>query len=652
MTLVGVVVFNDAVIQDDVDRLPASVVFTPALTHALLLHPGTTGDGSWYGFRLKQGYRDLPSLEHAATSAVPAGGVTYFRLTSLGTAKVERAVKPEAIALAVFGAIAGAAALAIAGLAVSRQLQADETDRAVLRSLGAGPALVAADGLVGVLAALALGTLLACALAVLASPLGPLGPVRRVLSSPGIAADWTVLASGSAVLLGALGVAAIALAVLRGPARAARRDQAPPARGSAVARAAASAGMPAPAVVGLRLALEPGRGRTAVPVRSALAGSVLAVVVVVATLTFGSSLRTLVARPALYGWNWDYALQSTQDVPPQSQAVLSADRRVAAWAPYVDLDIDIDGTSVPVLVGPSNPTVSPPILSGHGVAGADQIVLGDATLRALHKRVGDTVVASFGTPSQAPLYIPPTRLTVVGTATLPAIEGSGSFGDHTTMGSGGLVSTGIAPDAFLQAGNAPDPTMNGTPLVFVRLADGIGAAEGRAAVQRAADAGNTAFADDPNIAGANVQVLSVERPAEIVDYRSTGATPEVLAAGLALGAVAALGLTLAASVRRRRTDLAMLKTLGFTRAQLQAAVAWQATVAAVIGVAVGVPLGVALGRQLWDVFAREISAVPHPTVPASVIVVAAAAVVLANLVAAVPGRAAARTPVALVLRAE
>ena len=35
----------------------------------------------------------------------------------------------------------------------------------------------------------------------------------------------------------------------------------------------------------------------------------MAVVTVVATLTFGSSLQTLVVRPDLYGWNWTYALQ-------------------------------------------------------------------------------------------------------------------------------------------------------------------------------------------------------------------------------------------------------------------------------------------------------------------------------------------------------
>ena len=54
------------------------------------------------------------------------------------------------------------------------------------------------------------------------------------------------------------------------------------------------------------MALEPGEGRSAVPVRSALLGSVLAVAVVVTTLTFGNSLQTLVSNPALYGWNWTY----------------------------------------------------------------------------------------------------------------------------------------------------------------------------------------------------------------------------------------------------------------------------------------------------------------------------------------------------------
>jgi hypothetical protein len=45
--------------------------------------------------------------------------------------------------------------------------------------------------------------------------------------------------------------------------------------------------------------------------------------------------------------------------------------------------------------------------------------------------------------------------------------------------------------------------------------------------------------------------------------------------------------------------------------------------------------------------------VPEPTVPVlSLVLVAAGALVLANVVAAVPARAASRTPTALLLRAE
>jgi hypothetical protein len=82
-------------------------------------------------------------------------------------------------------------------------------------------------------------------------------------------------------------------------------------------------------------------------------------------------------------------------------------------------------------------------------------------------------------------------------------------------------------------------------------------------------------------------------------------------------------------------------------------VAWQASVVAPVGIVVGVPLGVILGRWLWDPFARGISTVPDPTVPlAQVLIVAIAALALANLVATVPGHVAARTPTALVLRSE
>ena len=132
-----------------------------------------------------------------------------------------------------------------------------------------------------------------------------------------------------------------------------------------------------------------------------------------------------------------------------------------------------------------------------------------------------------------------------------------------------------------------------------------------------------------------------------------GTTPALLGLALALGATSALGLTLVASVRRRRREFAMLKTLGFTRRQLAASVAWQATISVGIGVVIGVPCGIVAGRFLWDLFADQIYVVPDPAVPIALIVgIGLGALVAANLVAALPGWVAARTRTALLLRAE
>jgi hypothetical protein len=482
-----------------------------------------------------------------------------------------------------------------------------------------------------------------------------LGPVRPVYPAAGIALDWTVLGIGLAVLIVGLGATAALLAYLAAPHRVAHRSRLAATRNSSIVHVANSSGLSPPVVVGVRFALEPGRGRTAVPVRSALLGTALAVAMVVATLTFGSGLRTLVSRPALYGWNWNYLLNSNGNtVPPLSLNLLAHDPDVAAWTGATTATIEIDGQNVPILLGDPRPAVSPSILSGHALAGDGQIVLGVATLARLHKHVGDSVVVGTSrAPQSASGRVPPTRLAIVGTATMPAVGFTSFIADHPSMGTGALISMGVVPAAVQKARLSPDPNNNGPQLVFVRLRHGLSRAAGRADMQRIADAGSHVLDADPNANGNNVAVLGVQHPAEIVNYRSMGATPVILASGLAAGALVALGLTLTASVRRRRRDLALLKALGFTKRQLAAAVAWQASVAAVIGIVVGVPFGVAAGRQLWTLFARNIYAVPKPTVPVlSVTLVALGALLFANVVAALPGRSAARTQTALVLRTE
>ena len=259
------------------------------------------------------------------------------------------------------------------------------------------------------------------------------------------------------------------------------------------------------------------------------------------------------------------------------------------------------------------------------------MVLGAGTLHELHKRVGDTVEERA--PNGAPV-----RLTIVGTATLPPIGVTGS--SHLEMGTGALLSYQLIPPA---ARNLFEVTP-GPNAILIRTKGGASEAALRSlqAIGRKLD-----------IAINGGSVLPVQRPAQIINYGSLGTTPMLLGAALAAGAVSALGITLVTSVRRRRRDLAILKTLGFTGRQLATAVAVQAGVAAVIGCAIGIPAGIAVGRVLWDLFAGEISAVPYPTVPVGTIVaIGIMAIVLAVLVATIPGRMAARTATSQLLRAE
>jgi hypothetical protein len=278
------------------------------------------------------------------------------------------------------------------------------------------------------------------------------------------------------------------------------------------------------------------------------------------------------------------------------------------------------------------------------------MVLGTATLNRLHKEVGDTVVASLGRPKDAPLWIPPARFRIVGTATFPTVGFVGE--QNTSMSIGAWIADTDQPrNAAMKGlravlyGDLNGPTM--TLVQLRRESEGTGRAE----LERIAARANANPSQRAN--GWDISVLPAQRPAEIVNYRSMGNTPELLAIALAVGAVVALALTLIASVRRRRGDLAMLKTLGFTRQQLVATVASQASVAAVVGVVVGVPLGIFAGRWLWTLFAQSISAVPKPSVPMfAVALVASGTVVLANIVAIIPGLQAARTSSALLLRSE
>ena len=630
--VVGIFIPSQSIIQDDVDASGSfNNMFTPALTRQLLTCcvnytvsavqvSGGARNNAKVANEIAPLLKGFPRLQDAQSAVL---------------AKAQRAIRPEAIALGVFGTIIALAALLVAGQVIGRQLRLGREDREVLRALGAGTTMASADGLIGIVVSVVVGAMLAVAVAVALSPLAPLGPVRPFYPSPGVAFDGTVLGLGLLLFLVTLCALAWFVGYWGAPHRIRQRERRTVARPSRAVSAAAAAGLPPSAVAGVHFALQSGRGRGSVPMRSAILGAALAMVVLVASITFGASLDALVSHPALYGWNWDYALVAGGDIPQHRAAtLLNRDHYVAQWSGIYGATLKFDGQSVPVLGENPGATVAPPVLVGHGLEGASQVVLGTVTLARLHKRVGETVAVSSGRSR-------PVRLLIVGTATMPTI-GSG-LGPHLEMGTGAIVSYTVIPPPDRNPFNDPIPGPN---AILIRLRSGFARSVELSSLHKIAQ-------DTSNTANFGVGVIGVLHPAEIVNYRSLGTTPVYLGAGVAGGAVLALALTLVASVRRRRRDLALLRTLGCTSRELAATVAWQSSIAVGIGAIIGVPLGIAVGRWLWDLFARSINAVPAPVVPSlPVVLITLGALVLANIVAAVPGLIAARTPTALLLRSE
>ncbi len=644
LNVVGIGLLNREVVQDQIAKYPTYIVATPALTRSV------AGDASivYLGVQLRRGAADVPAVERQWNSSERY--FTDFQVASALEAEADQAIRPEALALAVFGGIAALATLLLGIQLAARQLSAREHDLTVMQAVGADPATTVLDGLIGILGSVLMGSAVAVGVAVAMSSLFPIGPVRPV-PDPGVNADWAVLGVGFAVMVGVIGTGAVLLSYFDAPHRARRRSRSFARRSSTVALVA-GAGLPASAVVGASFAIDARYGRTAGAYRWALLAAVLAMVVVTATLTFGASLSALVSHPALYGWNWDDAVQSSDGygpVPNQAVTTLRNDPAVTVSGVWF-ATMQLDGVEVPTLLSDPGAPVTPPVISGHGLASSHQVVLGAATLAQLHKRIGDTVDLRYvpGYPRR------PIALTIVGVATMPAI--GIAEGLHTSMGVGAAVPADAGPVTVSLGPQAYGAPCNGPNMVFVRVRGGPGSPPARAVAQRLSAAANRVLAAQPSssICGGNVaSVLSVQRPAQIVNYGSMGTTPLLLAGGLALGAVVALGLALTASARRCRRDLAQLKVLGFVQRQLSAAVAWHSSFVVAIGMAFGIPIGIVIGRWLWILFAEQIGAVPSPTVPAtSVVLVATAALVLANAAAAIPGWRAARTGAAAFLREE
>jgi hypothetical protein len=641
--VVGIVVTRSSVDPvTDIDKIPV-IIATPALWHRLgatylgfddadvSLRPGTTADE--FGRQAQSLARRFPG----------AGGQIFVADEGAQAATVEQAIRPEAISLALFALVLAVTMLLIAGQAAVRQLGAAAADHPTLAALGMTRAQLTAAGLVEVGVAGAIGAVAAVAVAVAASPLTPIGLARLAEPDPGVSVAGTVLTTGGVAIVVLLLAWAAWPAWRLASARTAGPGSAPSrlAGHSRLAASLASAGAPVTVTTGARFALDPGAGRTTVPVRSALAGTTLSVLAVTAAFTFGASLLQLVHTPARYGQAWDAAidLQFGAITPAQARHLLGNDRDVAGWSFGDHGIVGIGGTLVPAIgVAPGRgPLLSPTLLQGHPPETAHQIVLGTSTLRRLGLRVGDPVTVTAGGRRL--------RDRIVGRAVF-ANFGQGSF-TPTDLGEGAETTAAVLQPQTVPGG--PGGRQPGGPafeFMLLRFAAGQGGAAGAARLQRS-------LAGFCQTVQQSTCVVADQRPNGVTNFARIDGIPEVLALLLAVLGVAVLGQMMVVSGWRRRRDLATLKTLGLVRRQVQATVAWQATILTGLALLAGLPLGVAVGRWAWALFSSGLGIPPGDLVPVPfVLFMIPAAMLAANAVAYWPGRAAAGLSPARALRAE
>jgi hypothetical protein len=404
-----------------------------------------------------------------------------------------------------------------------------------------------------------------------------------------------------------------------------RRVEAPAAARSSVwARTVAGFDLPPPMGVGFGFALDRGRGRRAVPVWSAIGAAVLAVAGVVAAGSFGSSLDRLVSTPSRYGWTWDQALGGIGglDDPCSAGSAVKDDPAVQAATTLCYGDVVVGGRpTVGWVFHAGRGSIAPTIVSGRAPGTRHEIALGRDLLRGIDRSVGDSATVRTDSGRR--------RYRIVGTFVMAGV------GDAQPIAGAALFTR-----AGLDRGFSAD--------------DGTAVDEGTAVVALRPNADRAAFERRTRALNGDQEPTVATVPAEIERLRQIDALPFVLALLILVIGLIAVSYTLVVTVRRRSTDIAILKTVGFSRRQVRGAVAWQASTVGVIGLVVGVVAGIVAGQLIWRAVANDLGVDPGLSVPvaAFVVVLVPFTLLVVNGIAAVPAAMAARTPPAVVLRAE
>ncbi len=629
----AIVTFDDLVVPGPGMTGAPRVLLTPAFWRSGAGQP--YGPGDYAGVRLRRGV-SFAAFARAADRVARRHHITVSLIRRAGqVAATELAIRPEAVALLAFALLAFLIVLAVAAQLLSRQLSADAADLTSLHALGLSRARLAAVSLARLAAVTCPGAVLAVGVAIAASPLMPIGPARLAESAPGVEVNLAFLGAGlllTATLPLALMIPVAWLAA--GRAQGAARGWPVVPRRSLVAGWLTATGS-LPAALGVRLAFEPGGGRTAMPVRSTIGAIAVAAAAMTAAVVFGSSLLGVISVPHRYGQNWSDELNLQLNAIPAAavRAVMSHRRDVGGYAAGNYGQVEIAGSAVPAIgVDPLAGDRFLTFLAGHAPTGPGQIVLGERTMRSLRLRPGQRVAVTIGSRSR------PMR--IVGVAVFPLFSQATSAA--TDLGTGAAVAASVLsqPDPPLCA-NAPT-CYN---FVLIRFKPG--------ASRRSAVAGLAAAVARAGCPRGICLITADQRPGEIRNVAGARDTPLVLGLVLAFLAVASLSHVLVTGARRRRRDLAVLKTLGLGGSQVMATVLWQSAAITAAALVIGLPAGLLAGRWTWSLFAGNLGVAARADVPApQILAFIPAALLVACVLAVLPARSAARLKPAEVLRAE
>jgi hypothetical protein len=400
-----------------------------------------------YMVRLRDGTRGLTTFTRRLAHLSPdAPVVTSNRLEM--SAPVQRGLDVESTALRLLGIVVAVLTVLLLGQALARLGTVEAEDDDVLRGLGFTNAQLRTRAFGRGIVIGAAAAVVATLTMALLSLLTPVGVGRQAELHPGVAVNGAYLGIGlAAVLVFVLLLSVIPAFWMSLPTR--RERRVPGGRVTAGARVAgvlASAGASTTVEAGARMALEPGRGRTSVPVRSTILSAIVGVAVIAGVLGFSASLRQLLHEPRLYGWNWDIQVGDlfAPNLRPHAERLAQrpeVDAVAVGTIPRLHSgSVLFDALATEPLKG----SIAPTLVAGRVPRAANEIMVGTRTLDNLHHRVGDEIAVAVGNRSA--------RLRVVGSGVLPEFAGSARLGEGAAMtydGAQALLGKEAVPDVIL-----------------------------------------------------------------------------------------------------------------------------------------------------------------------------------------------------------